>query len=224
MADLRVNNERQVTQQTERTSHTIGYPVGLEDRPGPLRKNLRFAGNPAVMALRFRPVVLRPRLSAGLPLGSVQNMPNKRRPHKRSVPKPDVSSGIDPHKGGAQRPRSLRTRAHLASLPRHSGSQSHSTYSVKDLLARSVPILSQAADQKARQAFWRPWLEARLPPELPAKITGITERNGSLVVFADSPAWSARLRYALQELTAQIRQAQPDIREVTVRVLPRAGQ
>jgi len=30
-------------------------------------KNLRPAGNPAVMAPRFRPVALRPRLSAGLP-------------------------------------------------------------------------------------------------------------------------------------------------------------
>jgi hypothetical protein len=83
-------------------------------------------------------------------------------------------------------------------------------------------MLSQAADQTARQAFWRPWLEARLPPGLPSRITGITARNGTLVVFADSPAWSARLRYALQELHAQIQGAQPDIREVTVRVMPRA--
>jgi hypothetical protein len=54
-----------------------------------------------------------------------------------------------------------------------------------------------------------------------ARITAITERDGNLVVFADSPAWSARLRYALQELDASIRQAQPDIKEVSVRVLPR---
>ena len=137
-------------------------------------------------------------------------MPNKSRPHKRSVPKPA--------------PRSLRTRAHLASQPRHSGSQSHPTHSVKDLLARAVPILSQAADQKARQAFWRAWLEAHLPPGLAPRITGVTERDSNLVVFADSPAWSARLRYALQELTEQVRQTQPDIKEVTVRVLPRTGQ
>jgi hypothetical protein len=84
--------------------------------------------------------------------------------------------------------------------------------------------LSKAADQTARQAFWRPWLEARLPPDLPSRITGITERDGNLVVFADSPAWSARLRYAVQELTAQIRQTQPDIKEVTVRVLPRSAK
>ncbi len=135
-------------------------------------------------------------------------MPNKSRPHKRSV-----------RQTGS---RSLRTRAHSASQPLHSGSKPHSAHSVKDLLARAVPVLSQAADQSARQAFWRPWLEAHLPPELPGRITGITERDGNLVVFADSPAWSARLRYALQELDAPIRQAQPDIKEVTVKVMPRA--
>ena len=137
-------------------------------------------------------------------------MPNKSRPDKHGVRK---LTG-----------RSLRTRAHSASQPRHSGSQSHPTHSVKDLLARAVPVLSQAADQSARQAFWRPWLEARLPPGLPPKITGITQRDGNLVVFADSPAWSARLRYALQELTAEIRQTQPDLKEVIVRVMPRSAK
>ena len=130
-------------------------------------------------------------------------MPKKARPHKRGIPKPGY--------------RSPRNRTLPASLPARA-------HSVKDLLGRAVPVLSQAADQSARQAFWRPWLEARLPPELPPKITGITERDGTLVVFADSPAWSARLRYALQELAPQIQQTQPDINEVTVRVLPRTRQ
>lgn len=137
-------------------------------------------------------------------------MPNKSRRHKRSVPK--VAS------------RQLRTRSQLASQPRLSGSQAHPAHSVKDLLARSVPVLSQVADQNARLAFWRPWLETHLPPGLAARITAITERDSNLVVFADSPAWSARLRYALQELDARIRQAQPDIREVTVRVMPRSAK
>ena len=137
-------------------------------------------------------------------------MPNKSRPHKRSVRK--VTG------------RSPRTGAHLASRPGPQGSQPHRAHSVKDLLARAVPVLSQAADQAARQAFWSPWLDARLPPELRSKITGITERDGYLVVFADSPAWSARLRYALQELAPQIRQTQPDIKEVSVRVMPKPAR
>ena len=137
-------------------------------------------------------------------------MPNKTSPDKHGVRKLTA--------------RSPRTRAHSASRPRHSGSKPQPAHSVKDLLAGAVPVLSQAAGHSARQAFWRPWLEARLPPELPAKITGITERDGNLVVFADSPAWSGRLRYALQELTAQIQAAQPDIRAITVRVLPRQAK
>jgi Dna[CI] antecedent, DciA len=137
-------------------------------------------------------------------------MPNKSRPHKRKVRKVTV--------------RSPRNSAHSAYRPSLTGSLPRGAHSVKDLLGRAVPVLSQAADQRARQAFWRPWLEARLPPELPPKITGITERDGSLTVFADSPAWSVRLRYALQELIPRIREAQPDINEVSVRVLPRTRQ
>lgn len=127
-----------------------------------------------------------------------------------------------PHKHGVRKltSRSPRTRAHSSS-PRHSGPKAQPTHSVKDLLVRAVPVLSRAADHSARQAFWRPWLEAHLPAELPCRITGITERDGILVVFADSPAWSARLRYALQELHAQIQEAQPEIKEISVRVLPR---
>lgn len=134
-------------------------------------------------------------------------MPNKRRPHKQNVP------------SGASRP--LRKGSRWVPRSRHAASPAPAAHSVKDLLARSVPLMSQAADQSARQAFWRPWLETRLPLEMAARITAITERDGNLVVFADSPAWSARLRYALQELDAPIRQAQPGIREVSVRVLPR---
>ncbi len=92
------------------------------------------------------------------------------------------------------------------------------------MLARSVPILSQAAGPTARQAFWPPWLEAHLPPGMAPWITAITQRDGNLVVFAASSAWSARLRYALQELDGQIREAQPDIKEITVRVMPRSAK
>ena len=134
-------------------------------------------------------------------------MPNKSRPHKRRVT------------GPASRP--LRAHSQLASKRRHLSSQPPAAHSVKDLLARSVPILSQVADQTARQAFWRPWLEAHLPPGMAPWITAITERDGNLVVFAASPAWSARLRYALQELARKIRERQPDIKDVTVRVMPR---
>ncbi|HVY79772.1 MAG TPA: hypothetical protein VG994_02225 [Steroidobacteraceae bacterium] len=41
------------------------------------------------------------------------------------------------------------------------------------------------------------------------------------MIFAESAAWSARLRYAIAELDADIRRANPAIRSVSVRVLPR---
>jgi hypothetical protein len=114
-----------------------------------------------------------------------------------------------------------KRRRHKRSVTGRASQSLQTPHSVKDLLARSVPVLSQAADQTAREAFWRPWLEAHLPPGLALRITAITERDGSLVVFAESPAWSARLRYALQELGGQIREAQAGIQAVTVRVMPK---
>jgi hypothetical protein len=200
---------RQATQQTERTSQPTGFPTfatafAIAKAPGnPSSKILALCRQPRCHGFRLRPVVLRPRLSAGLPFSNTENMPNKRRPHKRGVPKLPRRS---PESGTAP------------------GFRPQAAHSVKDLLARSVPILKQATRQSARQAFWHPWFSARLPPELPPRITGITERDGTLVVFAESPAWSARLRYALQELQSQIRAAQPDITEVSVRVLPRTKQ
>lgn len=136
-------------------------------------------------------------------------MPNKSRPHKRSVPQT------------ASRP--LRSRAQSASQPRGSGSRSQPAHSVKDLLARSVPILSQAADQSARQAFWRGWLAAHLPAGLVSRLSGAVERGGDLTVFAESAGWAARLRYALLELDAKLRSAAPHINDVRVRVLPHRG-
>jgi hypothetical protein len=127
-------------------------------------------------------------------------MPNKRGLHKHRVAK---LTGSIP-----------RNRGKSASAP-------PGAHSVKDLLARAVPVLSQAADQTARQAFWQEWLAAHLPAELASRLSGAVERAGSLTLFAESAAWAARLRYTLPELEAQLRCAAPHISEVRVRVLPR---
>ena len=94
------------------------------------------------------------------------------------------------------------------------------THSVKDVLARMVPTLTRVTEAASRQNYWLTWLSQHLPAEIHARISGVTERQGILVVFAESPAWSARLRYALLELQPQIRAAQPDIQQVSVRVMP----
>jgi hypothetical protein len=93
--------------------------------------------------------------------------------------------------------------------------------SVKDLLARHAPGLTRITDQAARQSFWSEWLATHLPAELCPRISGVSARDNTLVVFAETAAWSARLRFAVLEIEAAIRAAAPEITDIRVRVLPR---
>jgi len=94
--------------------------------------------------------------------------------------------------------------------------------SVKDVLGRLTPTLTRVSDQAARQSFWNQWLAQHLPSELLPRLSGVVEREATLVIFAESAAWSARLRYVMQDLEPQIREAQPTIQQVSVRVMPRS--
>ncbi len=93
--------------------------------------------------------------------------------------------------------------------------------SVKQLLNRVLPSLNRVTDQAAKANFWEKWLSERLPPEIRSRVTGVTEQQGRLTVFAASAVWSARLRYAVAELEPAIRSARPGVTDVAVRVLPR---
>jgi hypothetical protein len=88
------------------------------------------------------------------------------------------------------------------------------THSVKDLLRRGPAILTRVTDQQARSDRWRLRL-AR------TRISGVSEQDGNLCIFATSAAWSARLRFALIELEGDLRRAEPTLRAIEVRVLPR---
>ena len=110
----------------------------------------------------------------------------------------------------------MRTRAGVKSKA------GHPVHSVKDLLGRSAFTLTRVSAQAGRQQFWDHWLKARLAAELHGRISGISEQDRKLVIFAESAAWSARLRFALAELDDEIRQAAANISSVAVRVLPRA--
>ena len=101
---------------------------------------------------------------------------------------------------------------------------SNQTDSVKEILSKLTPGLTRVTDQAHRQDFWRRWLDTYLPVEMKGKLTGVVERDGTLVIFAESPAWSARLRYAVQEIESQILAAKPGITAVNVRDLPRGAQ
>jgi hypothetical protein len=92
--------------------------------------------------------------------------------------------------------------------------------SVKDLLARTNPALARLSDQARRQALWRTWLDAHLPTDAAARVSGIVEKNDTLVIFTASAAWSARVRFAVAEIEEALKRAHPGIAHVAVRVLP----
>jgi len=94
-------------------------------------------------------------------------------------------------------------------------------HSVKDLIARRAPTLMRVTAQVARANFWNGWLSERLPAETATRISGVVEREGTLVIFAESAAWSARLRFAVQEIEPQILAAANGLEAVEVRVRPR---
>jgi len=75
--------------------------------------------------------------------------------------------------------------------------------------------------QAARASFWSEWLSQHLPVELRGRLSGVVERDGTLVIFAESAAWSARLRYAVQELEPEIHAAAAGLSAIAVRVRPR---
>jgi hypothetical protein len=100
--------------------------------------------------------------------------------------------------------------------------QSAQVHSVKDLLAHGLPSLKHVTAQAARQRFWHGWLGEHIPPQIRTRISGVAERDGTLVIFAESAAWSARLRYAVLELEREIRAADPELAAISVRVRPRS--
>jgi hypothetical protein len=81
--------------------------------------------------------------------------------------------------------------------------------------------LTHITQQAARQNFWSEWLSTHLPAEISPRISGVTEREGTLVIFAENAAWSARLRYAVLELEPDMRATNPGLNRIQVRVLPR---
>jgi hypothetical protein len=65
-------------------------------------------------------------------------------------------------------------------------------------------------------------LSAALDPALFAKITGTGFDAGTLTVYVESAAWSARLRYALAECLPRLQETEATLAAVSVRLRPRA--
>ena len=83
-----------------------------------------------------------------------------------------------------------------------------------------MPVLTRVTDQAARAEFWKGWFCLHLPTELAGRVSAVVERDDTLIVFAASAVWSARLRYVLRELEPQIRATAPSLNTVSVRVRP----
>jgi len=115
-----------------------------------------------------------------------------------------------------------RNKRRTSRLRAQTPSRGPRTYSVKELLAGARPSLKRLTDQATRTAFWSEWLSGKLPAQLRVRISGVAEREGTLVIFAESAAWSARLRYAVLELEREIRTADRSLTGIEVRVLPRS--
>jgi predicted nucleic acid-binding Zn ribbon protein len=159
---------------------------------------MRPAGNPAVIAPRFRPVALRPRLSTGLPRSALCNMPKRFQRHN-----PENS----PVRAGSVR---------------NSRNEIRAPESVKALLSRiSRNVATPVAEQRQTQQGWREWLKNKLPPHIETRVTGVVERDGTLTLFAETAAWSARLRFEIADLETQIRERNPHIEKLVVKVMPR---
>jgi predicted nucleic acid-binding Zn ribbon protein len=89
--------------------------------------------------------------------------------------------------------------------------------SINELMVRR-PLFRALAAQLPAQQSWSDWLRARVTPELAPHIVNVIPKGSELVVMADSPAWSARLRYAVAALEPQIAARDAAVRRTRVRV------
>jgi hypothetical protein len=95
--------------------------------------------------------------------------------------------------------------------------------SINDLLLRR-PAFRELAARIPEQQSWSEWLRSQLPPDLAPHIVNVVPKAGAalgtleLVIMADSPAWCARLRYALAGLETQILTRDAAVQRTRVRV------
>jgi hypothetical protein len=91
--------------------------------------------------------------------------------------------------------------------------------SISDLLSRQPAARAVRTALDAQQQRLA-WLRDILPAELGAQLTGAVERRGTLIVYASTAAWCARLRYALSGSLMRCQEHEPTIRALQVRVRP----
>ena len=93
---------------------------------------------------------------------------------------------------------------------------------VKDLIQKAKLLRSDAAQFFDISRDWRDFLRGQLPAGLVDRVAEVARDPPDLTVYVESSAWSARLRYALAELEPAIRERDPAITRIVVRVRPAA--
>jgi len=81
-------------------------------------------------------------------------------------------------------------------------------------------LLGRLRQATAAQEDWLAWVRARLPPELAAAVVQAIPKGDQLVLRCSSAAWSARLRYALEPLAAELAAGSSPLKDFAVRVAP----
>jgi hypothetical protein len=92
--------------------------------------------------------------------------------------------------------------------------------SVSELLSKR-PLFKALAAGLAPQAQWGAWLQSVLPAELGVHVVNVIPKRDHLIVYADSAAWSTRLRYELAAIEGQIGARDAKILRAVVRVMPK---
>jgi hypothetical protein len=121
--------------------------------------------------------------------------------------------------------KSRRDKETGARIAHKTGSNSGRTYSrtgktlrpINELIERNL-LVGRLSHQLSAQKSWTEWLREVLPAEVATHIVYAVPRQGELVVFADTSAWSVRLRYAAAVLAAAIRQRDSTISRIRVRI------
>jgi hypothetical protein len=93
----------------------------------------------------------------------------------------------------------------------------------RDLISARLPALAQRASNSPEASEWHVAVMKALGPELSNKVNRCSLDRGTVTVVADSPAWAARMRFALAEAATELATVTPGFRELVGRVRPRRG-
>ncbi len=88
---------------------------------------------------------------------------------------------------------------------------------LKNLL-RSCPSLNSLGQTLSRQQQLLFRVQNALPAQMAPHCRAVALKRQHLIIFADSPVWASRFRYAARQLAAKLPRTGPKIRDIRVAV------